>query len=78
MLAQTATISDVSYTKTALYDIDTQSSNPSIVVNAIVSYGDAKPGDYLAVGVFNLDDGDLVGGLGSSIPEPCSVITCPL
>jgi len=72
VLAQTTTISDVSYTKTALYDIDTQSSNPSIVVNATVSYGDAKPGDYLAVGVFNLDDGDLVAGLGSSIPEPCS------
>ena len=71
VLAQTTTISDVSYTKTALYDIDTQTSIPSIIVNATIGYGDAKTGYYLAVGVFDLGDGNLVAGLGSSNSEPC-------
>jgi hypothetical protein len=71
-LAQTTTITDVSYTKTALYDIDTETTNPQLVLNATVTYADAKPGYYLAVGVFDLDDGNLVDGLGSSSPQPCS------
>jgi hypothetical protein len=73
--AQTTTITDVSYPKTALYDIDTQRANPQLVLNATVTYADAKPGYYLAVGVFDLDDGNIVDGLGSSSPQPCSSTT---
>lgn len=72
VFAQTTTITSVSYTRTALFDIDTQTPTPSLIVNATVGYGDAKDGDYLLVGVFDLDDGNPVSGLGSSIPLPCS------
>jgi len=75
VLAQTTTIADVSYTKTALYDIDTRTTNPELVLNATVSYADAKSGYYLAVGVFDLEDGNIVDGLGSSTPQPCSSTT---
>ncbi len=70
--AQTTTITGVTYTATALYDIDTQTTNPPLVLNATVSYADAKAGYYLLVGVFNLDDGNLVSGLGSSSPQSCA------
>jgi hypothetical protein len=75
VMAQTTTITRVSYTKTALFDIDTQRPNPPLIVNATVGYGDAKPGDYLIVGVFDLDSGNLVTGLGSSSPQSCSTTT---
>jgi hypothetical protein len=75
VFAQTTKITDVSYTKAALYDIDTEVTEPQLVLNATVAYADAKPGYYLAVGVFDLDDGNLVGGLGSSSPESCSSTT---
>ena len=72
-LAQTTTITDVSYTRNALFDIDTQTPSPPIVVNATIGYRDAMAGYYLAVGVFDLEDGNLVEGLGSSNPQPCSI-----
>lgn len=70
--AQTTTITDVSYTKTALFDVDTQTSNPPIIVKATIGYENARAAYYLAVGVFDLDDGNLVAGLGSSNPQPCT------
>ena len=74
-LAQTTTITDVNYTKTALYDIDRQTSSPQLLVNATVNYADARSGYYLAAGIFDLDDGNLVDGLGSSNPQSCSKTT---
>lgn len=71
VVAQTTAITDVTYVKTALYDIDTETTIPPLILNATVSYADAKPGYYLAVGVFDLDDGNLVDGLGSSRPQSC-------
>lgn len=73
--AQSTTITDVSYTHTALFDIDTQTTNSPLVLNATVNYADAKSGDYLAAGVFDLDDGNLVSGLGSSSPQSCATTT---
>lgn len=73
--AQTTTITNVSYTHTALFDIDTQTTNSPLVLNATVNYADAKPGDYLLAGVFDLDDGNLVSGLGSSSPQSCATTT---
>ena len=75
MIAQTTTITNVTYTHTGLYDIDTETTNPPLLLNATVSYADAKAGYYLAVGVFDLDDGNLVGGLGSSRPQSCATTT---
>lgn len=72
VLAQTTTITNVSYTRTALFDIDTQTPSPPLIVNATVGYSGAKSGDYLAVGIFDLDDGNLVDGLGSSNPQSCT------
>jgi hypothetical protein len=72
VFAQTTTITGVSYTRTALFDIDTQTPTPALIVNATIGYGDAKAGDYLLVGVFDLDDGNPVSGLGSSSPLSCS------
>jgi hypothetical protein len=73
--AQTTTITNVSYTPTALFDIDTQTTNSPLVLNATVNYADAKSGYYLAAGVFDLDDGNLVSGLGSSSPQSCATTT---
>ncbi len=69
--AQTTTITNVSYTRTALFNIDTQSTNTPLVLNATVDYSDVKSGYYLAAGVFDLDNGNLVSGLGSSSPQSC-------
>ncbi len=75
VIAQTTTITNVTYTHTSLYDIDTETTNPPLVVNATVSYARAKTGYYLAMGVFDLDDGNLVSGLGSSSPQSCATTT---
>jgi hypothetical protein len=74
-MAQTTTITNVTYTHTSLYDIDTETTNPPLAVNATVSYAGAKTGYYLAMGVFDLDDGNLVSGLGSSSPQSCATTT---
>ena len=73
--AQTTTITNVTYTRSALYDIDTETTSPPLVLNATVSYAEAKAGYYLAAGVFDLDDGNLVSGLGSSSPQSCATTT---
>ena len=75
VISQTTTITNVSYTRTALYDIDTETTTPPLVLNATVSYAETKTGYYLAVGVFDLDDGNLVNGLGSSSPQSCATTT---
>ena len=69
--AQTTVIDKVTYVNEALYDIDTATTSPPLIVNASVSYSDAKPGYFLATGVFELDTGNLVNGLGSSTPQSC-------
>ena len=69
--AQSTVIGKVTYVNEALYDIDTATTNPPLIVNASVSYADAKPGYFLAAGVFELDTGNLVNGLGSSTPQSC-------
>ena len=73
--AQTTTITNVTYTRSALYDIDTETTNPPLVLNATVSYAEAKAGYYLAAGIFDLDDGNLVSGLGSSSLQSCATTT---
>ncbi|MGP8129223.1 MAG: hypothetical protein ACLP9D_15620 [Candidatus Bathyarchaeia archaeon] len=75
VIAQTTTITNVTYTRTALYDIDTATTNPPLAVNATVGYAGANTGYYLAAGVFDLDDGNLVSGLGSSRPQSCATTT---
>lgn len=45
-------------------------AEPQLILNATVTYDDAKPGYYLTVGVFDLDDGNSVDDLGSSSSQP--------
>jgi hypothetical protein len=72
VLAQTTSISKVTYPPSALYDLQAQTTSPPLILNATVNYAGAKPGDYLEAGVFDLDDGNLVSGLGSSSPQSCA------
>ena len=69
--AQTTSISHVVYPSTAVYNLDTETSSPPLLVEATVNYEGAKPGFYLAVGVFDLQTSNLVTGIGSSSPISC-------
>ena len=69
--AETTTITNVSYVRSALFDVDTRTSIPPLTVNATLGFSDAKAGEYLAAGIFDLDDGNLVVGMGSSTPDSC-------
>ena len=69
--AQTTSVSHVTYPATAVYDIDTETSTPPLVVKATVSYEGAKPGFTLVAGVFDLDTGNLVTGVASASPLSC-------
>jgi hypothetical protein len=71
--AQTTEITNVTYVPSALYNIDTGTTDPPLILNATVNYSDGKSGYFLATGVFDLDDGNLVYGLGSSAPQSCAV-----
>lgn len=70
--AQTTNITDVSYPRNATFDLEGRTTDPPLLVEATVSYSDAKPGYFLAVGVFDLDSGDVVGGTGSTSAGPCN------
>lgn len=68
--AQTTNIADVSYPKHVSFDLEHGTTDPPLFVEAAVSYSDAKPGYFLAVGVFDLGSGDPVTGSGSAA-GPC-------
>ena len=70
--AQTTSVSNVVYPSSAVYDLDTETSTPPLLVKATVSYEGAQPGFYLAVGIFDLDTSNLVSGVGSSSPTSCA------
>ena len=69
--AQTTNITNISYPKRATFDLESRTTDPPLLFEATVSYSDAKPGYFLAVGVFDLDSGDLVGGSGSASNGVC-------
>lgn len=69
--AQTTSISNVVYPASAVYDLDTETSTPPLLVKATVSYEGAGPGFSLATGIFDIDTGNLVAGIGSSSPTSC-------
>ena len=71
VLAQTTNVSHVTYPSTAVYDIDTETSTPPLLVKATVSYEGAKPGFTLVAGVFDLDSGNLASGVASASPSSC-------
>ena len=70
-LAQQTSITNVTFPKNILYDLETDSTDPPVVITATVSYTGAQPGYYLEVGVFQLDDGSLASGSGSVNPGHC-------
>ena len=69
--AQTTHISNVVYPTTAVYNLDTGITSPSLLVKATVNYEGAESGFYLATGIFDLDAGSLVSGVGSASPISC-------
>lgn len=73
--AQSTNITDVSYPKHALFDLEHRTTDPPLLVKTTVSYSDAKAGDALSVGVFDLDSGNTARGTGRAAPESCNSIT---
>lgn len=69
--AQTTNIINVSYPKHATFDLESRTTDPPLLLEATVTYADAKPGYFLALGVFDLDSGDVVGGSGSASNGAC-------
>jgi len=70
-IAQQTNITNVQFPKSLLYDLEADSTIPPATITARVNYSEAKPGYYLQVGVFQLDDGSLVKGSASASPENC-------
>jgi hypothetical protein len=56
----------VTYPKHVAFDLEHRTTDPPLLVEAAVSYSDAKPSYFLAVGVFDLESGNPVAGSGSS------------
>ena len=71
VLAQQTSITNVSFPKNVLYDLEADSTDPPVIVTTTVSYTGAQTGYYLQVGVFQLDDGSLAEGSGSTNPGQC-------
>jgi len=71
--AQSTNVTNVAYPSTTLYNLDTETSSPPLIVNATVNYEGARPGFYLDVGVFDLDNGNIVNTEGSASPISCAV-----
>lgn len=69
--AQTTTIMNVEYPKSALFNIDTQTADPSLVVTATITFLDAKPGYFLEVGLFTLGRDEFAGGSAKAYPDRC-------
>lgn len=71
VLAQQTSITNVSFPKNVLYDLERDSTDPPVIVTTTVSYTGAQTGYYLQVGVFQLDDGSLAEGSGSTNLGQC-------
>jgi hypothetical protein len=69
--AQTTTITDISYPKESAFNLESRTANPPLTVSATVGFSDAKIGDFLAVGVFDLESGKVESGSGSASPAEC-------
>lgn len=72
--AQTTNISDVRYPKRATFDLERRTTDPPLLVEVTVSFSDAKAGYFLAVDVFDLENGDVVGGSGSASNGACESV----
>lgn len=64
--AQSTNVTNVTYPGHVSFDLEHGTTDPPLVVEATISYSDAKPGYFLAVGVFDLSSGDPVLGTGGS------------
>lgn len=69
--AQTTTITNIAYPKESAFNLESRTANPPLTVSATVGFSDAKVGDFLAVGVFDLESGNLESGSGSALPAGC-------
>jgi hypothetical protein len=69
--AQTTTITDISYPRESAFNLESRTASPPLTVSATVGFLDAKVGDLLAVGVFDLESGRVESGSGSASPAEC-------
>lgn len=69
--AQTTMITDISYPKQSAFNLESRTANPPLTVSATVGFSDAKVGDFLAVGVFDLESGSVENGSGNASPAEC-------
>ena len=56
-----------------MFDLETRTTDPPLLVTATVSYSGAKPGFILTVSIFDLDSGGLVSGSGMAPSRPCDL-----
>jgi len=71
VLAQQTSITNVSFPNNVLYDLETDVTDPPVIVTATISYTGAQTGYYLQVGVFQLDDGSPAEGSGTTNLGQC-------
>lgn len=69
--AQTTMITDLSYPKESAFNVESRTADPPLTVSVTVGFSDAKVGDLLAVGVFDLESGNVENGSGSASPAEC-------
>lgn len=78
--AQQTSIIDLTYPRTALFDLDSSTLDAPTLISTTVAYHNAKPGDYLMVEIFQLVDGSLAKGSAFStsncIPTVQSYAVC--
>ncbi len=72
--AQSTDITDVSYPKHVMFDLERRTTEPPLLVTAAVSYSNAKPGYFLLAAIFDLDSGDVAKGSASTAPGTCTSV----
>jgi hypothetical protein len=69
--AQTTSILNVEYPKSAIFNIGTQTASPPLTVSATIAFTGAKPGYFLQVALYTLGSGELTGGSAAALPDGC-------
>ena len=71
--AESTSITGVTYPERVLFDLDSRTTDPPLLVTATVSYSDARPGFFFSVSIFDLDSGNIVKGSGKDSSRRCDL-----
>lgn len=69
--AQVTSIVNVEYTKSATFNIGTQTASPPLTVSATIAFTGAEPGYFLQAALYTLGGGDLTSGSAAAVPDEC-------